>query len=107
MQTHGIRRLICLSSLGVGDSRENLNFLWKYLMFGILLRRAYADHVAQEQAARESGLDWTIVRPGAFVDGGITDTFRHGFSQDTKGLKLKISRADVAGFMLGQLASDS
>jgi uncharacterized protein YbjT (DUF2867 family) len=68
-------------------------------------KRQYAG--GQEQAARESGLDWTIVRPGAFVDGGITDTFRHGFSQDTKGLKLKISRADVAGFMLGQLASDS
>jgi uncharacterized protein YbjT (DUF2867 family) len=107
MQAHGIRRLICLSSLGVGDSRGNLNFLWKYVMFGILLRRAYADRVAQEQAVRESGLDWTIVRPGTFVDGDVTDGYRHSFAQDTKDLKLKISRADVAGFMLGQLASDA
>ena len=107
MQTHSVRRLICLSSLGVGDSRGNLNFLWKYVMFGILLRRAYADHVAQEQTVRESGLDWTVVRPGAFVDGGVTGSFRHGFPKDTKGLKLKVSRADVAGFMLEQLASDA
>ena len=47
MRNHGVRRLICLSSLGVGESRGNLNFFWKYVMFGMLLRRAFADHVAQ------------------------------------------------------------
>ncbi|MDH3512311.1 MAG: SDR family oxidoreductase [Gammaproteobacteria bacterium] len=102
----GIRRLICLSSLGVGDSRENLNFFWKYLMFGLLLRRAYADHVAQEAVVRDSGLDWTIVRPGAYIDGTITQNYQHGFPPQRKKLKLKISRADVAHFMLRQLGND-
>ena len=45
MEKVGVHRLICQSTLGVGDSRGNLNALWKYIMFGLLLRPAYADHV--------------------------------------------------------------
>lgn len=103
MEKTGVRRLICQSTLGVGDSRDNLNFLWKHIMFGFLLRRAYADHVSQEDCARQSRLNWTIVRPAAFTDGNRTGEYRHGFSGMDKTLKLKISRADVADFMLTQL----
>lgn len=107
MRRHGISRLICLSTLGVGESRSNLNFTWKYLMFGLLLRRAYADHVAQEKIVGDSGLDWTIVRPGAYVDGDITRNYEHGFPPERKGLALKISRGDVADFMLQQLGDNA
>ena len=103
MEKTGVRRLICQSTLGVGDSRDNLNFLWKHIMFGFLLRRAYADHVSQEDCVRQSRLNWTIVRPAAFTDGNRTGEYRHGFSGMDKTLKLKISRADVADFMLTQL----
>ena len=107
MQKSGTRRLVCLSTLGVGDSRGNLNFLWKYIMFGMLLRAAFADHVTQEDDVIRSGLDWTIVRPAAYTDGERTGDYRHGFPATEKGLKLKISRADVADFVLTQLANDS
>ena len=103
MQKLGISRLICQSSLGVGDSRGNLNAFWKYIMFGLLLRPAYADHVRQEEHVRQSNLDWTIVRPGAFIDGERTGQYKHGFPDTDKTLKLKISRKDVADFMLRQL----
>ena len=103
MEKRGIRRLICQSSLGVGDSRGNLNAFWKYIMFGMLLRPAYADHTRQEAYVRQSKLDWTIVRPGAFIDGEHTGQYRHGFSDKDKTTKLKISRSDVADFMLRQL----
>ncbi|MDH3465564.1 MAG: SDR family oxidoreductase [Gammaproteobacteria bacterium] len=106
MKNHGVRRLVCLSSLGVGESSGNLNFFWKYIMFGLLLRRAFADHVLQEEYVRQSGLDWTIVRPGAYTDGELTKSYRHGFPADARGLKLKVSRADVAHFMLEQLDDD-
>ncbi len=103
MEKLGIRRLICQSSLGVGDSRGNLNAFWKYIMFGLLLRPAYKDHVKQEAYVRQSNLDWTIVRPGAFIDGALTGQYRHGFSNTDKTTKLQISRSDVADFMLRQL----
>ena len=107
MKKSGTRRLVCLSTLGVGDSRGNLNFLWKYIMFGMLLRAAFADHVTQEDDVIRSGLNWTIVRPAAYTDGERTGDYRHGFPATEKGLKLKISRADVADFVLTQLADDS
>lgn len=106
MEKKGVRRFICQSTLGIGDSHANLNFLWKYIMFGILLRAAYADHVAQEDYVKQSQLDWTIVRPGAFTDGEHTGIYQHGFLPTDKTIELKISRADVADFMLKQL-SDS
>jgi putative NADH-flavin reductase len=103
MEKAGVRRLICQSTLGVGDSWGNLNVFWKYIMFGLLLRSAYADHVKQESYVRESRVDWTIIRPGAFVDGERTGQYRHGFPGTDKTTALKISRADVADFMLKQL----
>jgi len=103
MEKAGVSRFICLSTLGVGNSRANLNFFWKHIMFGLLLRRAYADHISQEDYVKESRLDWTIVRPGAFTDGNRTGVYRHGFPSTDKTIKGKISRADVADFMLKQL----
>ena len=107
MEGAGVRRLVCQTTLGVGDSSENLNFFWKHVMFGLLLRGAFADHGQQEAHVRGSALDWTIVRPAAFTDGGRTGEYRHGFPPSKKGLKLKISRADVADFMLDQLTNDA
>jgi len=107
MQTHKISRLVCQSTLGAGDSRSNLNFFWKYIMFGLLLRPAYADHQLQEQYVKRSGLDWTIVRPGAFTNGELTHQYRHGFPANDKSTKLKISRSDVAEFLLKQVLDKS
>ena len=104
MKKSNVSRLICLSSLGVGDSRGNLNFFWKYVMFGALLRVAYADHVTQEELVMQSGLEWTIVRPAAYTDGERTGSYKHGFPATEEELQLKISRADVADFILKQLA---
>ncbi|MGW4121071.1 NAD(P)-dependent oxidoreductase [Nocardia sp. NPDC004711] len=103
MARTGVKRLICQSSLGVGDSRGNLNFVWKYVMFGMLLRQAYADHVRQEEYVLASDLDWTIVRPSAFTDGPATGNYRRDFPATETGLSLKISRADIADFLVAQL----
>ena len=103
----GVRRLVCQTTLGAGDSRANLNFFWKRIIFGLLLRNVYADHEAQEAVIKRSDLDWIIVRPGAFTDGPATGAYKHGFPPTEKNIKLKISRADVAGFMLQQLTDDA
>jgi len=107
MARHGIRRLVCETTLGAGDSREVLNFFWKRLMFGLLLRPAFADHAVQEAHIRSCDLDWVIVRPAAFTDGPATEVYKESFPVTEKNLTFKISRADVAGFMLRQLADDT
>ncbi|WP_040796101.1 NAD(P)-dependent oxidoreductase [Nocardia higoensis] len=106
MRDSGVRRLVCLSTLGAGESRANLNFVWKYVMFGLLLRRAYADHLRQEEVVRASGLDWTLIRPSAYTDGPYTGEYRYGFGSDATGLTLKVSRADVADALLRAVTDD-
>lgn len=101
MQETGVRRLVCQSTLGTGISRDNLNFFWKRVMFGALLRQAYADHVRQEEVVSSSDLDWTIVRPSAFSDAEVPGV-RHGFGGDERGLSFKVSRSEVAAFLLAQ-----
>lgn len=103
MEETGVRRLICQSTLGAGDSWGSLNFYWKYIMFGLVLRNVFADHEKQEAYVRQSQLDWTIVRPGAFLDGERTGHYRHGFPGTDKTSQLKIARADIADFILKQL----
>lgn len=76
-------------------------------MFGFLLRNVLADHERQENEVKNSQLDWTIVRPGSFVDGERTGNYRHGFPGTDKTSQLKITRADVADFILKQLTDDT
>jgi len=102
MQKLGIRRLICQSTLGAHESWENLNFFWKYIMFGALLRPVFLDHEKQEDLVRASGLDWTIVRPSAFTDRPAT-SFKISFGPEEKNLKLTIPRLDVARFLAQEM----
>jgi len=105
MKSAGISRLICQTTLGAGDSNANLNFFWKNVMFGWFLKEVFIDHELQEQFVRKSGLDWTIVRPGAFTDGAKTGQYREGFAPTDRTVSLKISRADVAHFILNELSA--
>ena len=107
MQEAGIRRFVCLTTLGMGDSRPALPWLYKYILVPLLLREAFADSERQEARIRRSQLDWTIARPGTLTDGPRTGQYQQGFLPTVKGLKMKISRADVADFMLRQLADAS
>ncbi|MGK7894024.1 MAG: NAD(P)-dependent oxidoreductase [Microcystaceae cyanobacterium] len=107
MEQSGIQRFICQTTLGTGDSWGSLNFYWKYIMFGLLLRNVFADHEQQEKYVQKSNLDWTIVRPGAFIEGGKTGQYRHGFPGTDKTSQLKITRADIADFILKQLVDSS
>lgn len=103
MHLNGVSRLICQSTLGAGDSNDNLNFFWKRIMFGWFLKQVFLDHELQEKYVKNSTLDWTIVRPAAFTNGKKTGRYLHGFSSKDKTTKLKISRADVADFILEQV----
>lgn len=107
MEKAGVKRFISLSSHGVGDSWDNLTLLLKYVVVPLALRHVFADHEGQERCIRESHLDWTIARPGHLTDGPHTGAYRHGFPHTDKTVKHRISRADVADFMLRQLTDDT
>jgi putative NADH-flavin reductase len=101
MQTHGVRRLIAVTSLGVGDSRAQVSVEFRQAMDRVL-QPIIAAKTEQERLIRASGLDWTIVRPGGLSDGPRTGDYRSGTAPPLMaGL---ISRADVAEFVLRQLS---
>lgn len=107
MKLHGVDRLICQSTLGAHESWGNLNFFWKRIMFGALLRPVFKDHELQEDLVRDSGLNWTLVRPSAFTDDPARNAYQENFGSGERGLSLKIPRADVAGFLKRQLSDVS
>ena len=104
MQAHGPRRLVVQSTLGARDSWDTLNFWWKRVMFGALLSPVFRDHELQERLVEASGLDWTIVRPGAFTDEATVRPVIEDVPNTARGLDLKITRADLARFLTRQIA---
>ncbi len=104
MQRSGSRRLVCLSTIGIEETRPLMAPLYRYVLVPTLLRRTFAEHARQEAVVRSSELDWTIVRAGVLGDGPRTGRYQHGFPPSDRSREIEISRADAADFMLGQLA---
>ncbi|WP_093823684.1 NAD(P)-dependent oxidoreductase [Spirosoma endophyticum] len=107
MQHVGVRRLLVVSSMGVGSSYEEMNIIGKVLM-NTLLRSVMAEKEKQEQAVQQSNLDWLIVRPTNLTNGPITGQYKVGEHLPFSTFAFPhISRADVAAFMLDQLDNDT
>lgn len=106
MKQLGLRRLVCLSILGLGDSYATLPWGYKLFVKPLLLRLPYRDHAAQEALVGASDLDWTLVRPPNFTDGPATGDHRHGVGDELQHSTLRISRADLADFMIDQVSDD-
>jgi uncharacterized protein YbjT (DUF2867 family) len=100
MQAASVKRLIVVSSLGVGDSKDQVPLFFKAII-ATALRKAFQDKDAQEKLVMASGLDWTIIRPGGLTDGPATGVYRAGLDRSISG---SVARADVAAFALAQLA---
>jgi putative NADH-flavin reductase len=71
MQAQGVARLISVTGFGAGDSRASISCLQR-VPFQLVFRRAYEDKSVQERLIEESGLDWTIARPGVLTGGRRT-----------------------------------
>jgi len=103
MREESVKRFVCETSLGVGDSYGQPGFAFTKIVVPLILKHAFADKEIQEKDIKASNLDWTIVRPGGLTNGERTGKYRHGSDKSISG---KISRADVAEFMLKQLTGD-
>lgn len=106
MSATGVRRLIYVTSFGVGDSLEQMGWFARTVVVGMFLKKALAEKELEEQAIRSSSVDWTIVRPGSLEDGPKTGSYRCVTDPSEKLGRPRIARADVADFMLKNLSSD-
>ncbi len=103
MEALGVRRLVCETSLGVGESRGLLGLYYTLFIIPLLLHFYFRDKELQERHIKESSLEWIIVRPGALTNGRKHGSYRHGPRVGHWLWTVRISRADVADFMLKQL----
>ncbi|MFP4508773.1 MAG: NAD(P)-dependent oxidoreductase [Spirochaetota bacterium] len=100
MKKLGISRVVAISSLGVGDSHDSVPVFFKLLM-NTVLKKTMRDKERQEALLRESGLDWTVIRPAGLVDGEPSGSARWGTGPDVNASR--VTRADVAMFALQEL----
>ena len=101
MEARAVKRLICVTGFGAGDSRRRGGPLYNAVMC-LILGRVYADKDAQEWIIRRSRLDWTIVRPTVLTTGPRTGAYR--VLVDARDWRSGvISRADVADFLVRQI----
>lgn len=107
METHGVQRLICETSLGIGDGAGRMGLYYTLFVIPAILPFYFWDKTRQEGVIAESRVEWVIVRPGALTNGAKRGRSRHGHHVGSFLLTVRISRADVADFMLDQLVSDT
>jgi putative NADH-flavin reductase len=116
MRKAGVRRLVVVSAAPVGTvpapGRPNPprhdpgdGFFMRQVgarLARTLFGAVYADLAEMEDLLRDSGLDWTVVRPPRLTDRPLTARYRTAVGQNVRGGWL-VSRADVAHFMLAAL----
>ena len=99
MDEKGLKRIITVSAWGVGDSYEETNWIFKFLINRTNVGKAYLGHEDQEKLLRNSNLNWTSVRPVGLTNGKNHKPILIRTKKEHP-LKLRISRKDVAKFML-------
>jgi len=109
MDKLGVKRFISQSAFVVaaldGEWQE-VPYLPLILPFFPKVKAMFADKVIQEQEILHSDLDWIIVRPARLTDGPKRGEYKVS-DPLLMGPRAKISRADVADFLLEQLNDDT
>ena len=103
MKRNSVKRLLVISVMGAGDSKDHAGFFYEHLLAPYFLRGAIPDKERMEQAIEHSGVDFVIVRPPVLSDGEAVGTVNI-LQGDEKASKL--TRADLAQFLVNQLTSD-
>ena len=107
MEAHRVRRFVCETSLGIGDSAGRMGLYYTFFVIPVILQFYFWDKARQERLVAASGVDWVVVRPGALTNGAKRGRYRHGRQVGNFFWTVRISRADVADFMLNQLSENT
>ena len=100
MKTHHVKRILCVSAAAV-ETNPKLSFIYRLLtkLLQRILRNPYTDVLRMEKQLKETGLDWTVVRPPRLTNGSLKGKYRFAVNEWLSHC-VSISRADLAHFML-------
>lgn len=107
MKAEKVPRFICETSLGIGSSAGRLGLYYTFFTIPVILPFYFWDKTRQEKIIAESDVKWCIVRPGVLTKGAKTDSYHCGPKVGNFLWTVRISRADVASFMIDQITDDA
>ena len=107
METHRVQRFVCETALGIGDGAGRMGVYYTFFVIPIILPFYFWDKTRQERLIAASPLNWVVVRPGALTNGAKRGRYRHGRNVGSFLRTVRISRADVADFMLNQMTGST
>lgn len=107
MKQHGVDRIVISAGAGVGDPNDEPRLFNKAinLLLKLFSRHVYEDMRRTVATVRDSDVDWTIVRVPMLTDDAPKGEVKVGYVG--KGMGPRITRADVASFMLDQVGGDA
>jgi len=106
MERHRVRRIVALSAAGaLGESAGFLFGNMGLRIFRMWLPGVYREHRAMLEGFQRSDVDWTAVRAVLLTNGPPKGRYRVAVDGIPR-WGFRISRPDVADFMVRQLASD-
>lgn len=102
MRQHGVRRLVVSAGAGVRDSQDRPGLFDKGIgaLIKLTASNVYEDMVRTVDLVRTSDMDWTVVRAPMLTDGPATSNIKVGYVG--AGVGPRVSRGNLAAFMLGQ-----
>ena len=110
MKRAAVRRLVCMTSMGAGSTAGKAGVVLRGMIALSGLGPSFEAKAVQEQDLHASGLDVTMVFAGGLTDGRLTGTQRVERVEQVGPIIFmppRISRADVADFMLKELGSST
>ena len=107
MEGHDVHRLVQSVGAGVGDPNDKPGLFDKLIKVTLKLasRHVYEDMVRVNDLIRASDRDWTLVRVPMLTDEPPTGDLKVGYLG--QGVGTRLSREDLARFMLDQLEDDT
>lgn len=104
MEKHGVKRLVVVSVAGVAVSQDKRGVNVVSALIKLLLRDVFTDRENQLAVLEASKVDWVAVRVPRLTDNPPTGSVKAFFGNPSP--TMKISRADLADFMLKQLTEN-
>ena len=103
MKKYNAKKIVVLSTLGVGSSRVNSGWLFNWVVDHSNFRICFDDHfevqkVLESEAEEDPGLRWVDVRATGLSNGEKKEIKE--FGNEGKGVGWFVSRKSVASFML-------
>ena len=105
MHKHKMKRLITQSAFGALESYKKLPFYYK-IIHNLILGPMSQDKNIMEREVQKSNFDYTIIRPVRLTNGPAKANFRTGDTNLKLGLNPRVSRKDVALFIMDELENN-